>query len=70
MTMNQKYRWLTLGHKYVYQPKIGKGDDARRLSICTVRILPRAGSKPANALVEFSDGYQAVVPTGVLRKQK
>lgn len=62
------YRWLKRGHCYTYQPKVGKGDDARRVTTCTALILPRPGTRPANVLVEFDDGHRAVVPAGVLKK--
>lgn len=66
----RKYRWLTEGQHYTYQPKRGKGDDARRLSTCQAVTVPRAGSKPANVLVQFDDGHRAIVPSGVLKGQK
>lgn len=63
----QKYRWLTVGEAYRYGPKLGKGDDTRRGTSCTVVTVPRPGAI-GNVLVRFLDGYEAVVPSGVLRK--
>lgn len=63
----RRYRWLVEGQAYRYGPKLGKGDDARRGSACTVLTVPRGGAK-ANALVQFEDGHTAIVPSGVLRK--
>ncbi|AWT34476.1 hypothetical protein GCM10008956_32610 [Deinococcus arenae] len=62
-----KYRWLTVGETYRYGPKLGKGDDTRRGTSCTVLIVPRPGAI-GNVLVRFPDGHEAVVPSGVLRK--
>ncbi|WP_161884479.1 hypothetical protein [Deinococcus alpinitundrae] len=62
-----KYRWITVGQEYRYGPKLGKGDDARRGTACTALTVPRAGSKPANVLVQWPDGHTAIVPSGVLR---
>lgn len=63
-----KYRWLIEGEWYRYGPKEGKGDDTRRLQTVRVITLPYPGTKPANVLVEFENGYQAIVPSGVLRR--
>ncbi|MCP2015637.1 hypothetical protein L1280_002805 [Deinococcus sp. HSC-46F16] len=63
-----KYRWLTEGQTYRYSAAIGKGDDTRRGTTCTVVTVPRAGAKPANVLVRWLDGHTAIVPSGVLRK--
>ena len=68
MTEPRKYRWLVEGQRYTYGPKIGKGDDERRGTICMVVTVPRAGAKPGNALVRFDVQHQAIVPCGVLRK--
>ncbi len=65
--MPAKYRWLVEGAVYVYGPKQGKGDDARRGQMCEVITVPRAGSKPANVLIQFADGLRHIVPNGVLR---
>lgn len=70
MTGPIKYRWLTQGEPYRYSAAPGKGLDARRGNLCRVITLPRPGSKPANALVEFEDGVQHVVPSGVLKRPK
>lgn len=64
-----QYRWLTQGCQYVYGPKLGKGDDARRGTLCQALILPRPGTKPANVQVRWADGHVAIVPSGVLRRQ-
>lgn len=65
--MPRRYRWLTEGETYRYGPKLGKGDDARRGTNCTVVIVPRP-RVIGNVLVRFPDGHEAVVPSGVLRK--
>lgn len=70
MTGPIKYRWLTQGEPYRYSAAIGKGLDVRRGTLCRVITLPRPGSKPANALVEFEDGVRHVVPSGVLKRPK
>lgn len=66
MSGPQAYRWLRLGSTYQYRPRPGKGLDDRRGQPCTVLILPRGGTKPANALVQFPDGTRHVVPSGFL----
>ena len=63
----QKYRWVTVGQPYVYRPRLGKGDDSRRLSVCEVVAVPRPGAV-GNVLVRWLDGHTATVPAGVLRK--
>lgn len=68
--MARKYRWLTEGHSYRYSAAPGKGCDDLRGQTCRVLSLPRPGSKPANALVEFGNGERHIVPTGVLKAVK
>lgn len=68
LTQPQRFRWLVRGERYVYSPKQGKGDDSRRGQSCTVVTLPRPGGGPGNVRVLFGDGYEAIVPSGVLRK--
>lgn len=69
MTQATRYRWLTLGRDYRYTIAPGKGLDERRGESCRVLVLP--GYKPArapkNVLVEFADGYRAVVSAWNLR---
>lgn len=67
MTAPARYRWLTLGQTCRYSARPGKGRDDLRGQSCTVLTLPRAGSKPANVLVEFAGGERHVVPSGVLK---
>lgn len=62
----QTYRWLTVGHIYRYGPKLGKGDDPRRGTLCEVVTVPRPGVV-GNVLVCWPDGHTAVVPAGTLR---
>lgn len=68
MNTPTRYRWLTEGQEYIYGPKAGKGDDARRGTVCTVLTLPRPGTKPANVSVRWPDGHTTIVPSGVLRR--
>lgn len=70
MTGPQRYRWLTRGEVYKYSAAVGKGLDDRRGQFCRVLILPKAGSKPANALVSFEDGTRHSVSTWSLRPNK
>ena len=63
----RKYRWVVVGQSYVYRPRIGKGDDLRRLTVCKVVTVPRPGAV-GNVLVRWPDGHIAAVPVGVLRK--
>lgn len=65
--MPQKYRWLTVGQRYTYRAKEGKGTDARRGETCVVMTVPRPKSI-GNVLVEFEDNQRMVVPAGVLKK--
>lgn len=67
MTTPRKYRWLTEGQTYVYSAALGKGRDDLRGQACRIITVPRAGSKPANVLVEFGGGERHIVPSGVLR---
>lgn len=68
--MSGKYRWLTEGRSYRYSAALGKGRDDLRGQVCQVLTVPRAGSKPANVLVEFPNGERHVVPNGVLKAVK
>ena len=69
MSEPRKYRWLTVGERYTYGPKQGKGDDSRRGAVCKVLTVRRGAGGPGNARVRFdSDGHIAIVPAGVLRK--
>jgi hypothetical protein len=65
-----RYRWLTEGQEYRYGPKLGKGDDSKRGTLCRVETVPRAGTKPGNVRVVWPDGHRAIVPAGVLRVSK
>ncbi|GAA5514789.1 hypothetical protein Dcar01_03550 [Deinococcus carri] len=69
MTDPRRYRWLTEGQAYRYGPKLGKGDDSRRGTTCTVLTVPRPGAV-GNVMVRWPDGHTAIVPSGVLRRVK
>lgn len=65
--MPDQYRWLKVGQRYRYQAALGKARDDLRGQTCVVLVVPKAGSRPANVLVEFEGGERHVVPSGVLR---
>lgn len=60
-----KYRWLETGHQYLYQSRDGLLD--RRGTVCTVLVVPRAGSI-GNVLVRFGDGLEVICSSGALKK--
>lgn len=63
----QRFRWLELGGFYCYNPRPGKGNDARRGKTCKILTLPGHGCKPCNVHVVFADGLELIVPWGTLR---
>lgn len=64
-----RYRWLSQGQDCRYAPAPGKGLDERRGESCRVLTLPgyKPTRAPKNALVEFADGFRAVVSAWSLR---
>jgi hypothetical protein len=62
-----KYRWLETGKQYAYHARDGL--EERRKTLCTVLVVPKAGSI-GNVLVRFEDGFECVCNSGALRKVK